>query len=876
MPEPDPKSTGDGKHDFFVSYTGTDERWATWIASEVEAAGYRVEIQAWDFRASGNFVHDMHQGIMQAPRLIAVLSPAYFASEFCEAEWAAYFKKDPNGDKHLILPVRIADFEVPGLLNARTYIDLVGLDEAAARKKLLDGIPTGRVKPAAKTPFPGAQAKAAPPFPGALSAIWTVPYPRNPFFTGRNELLRDLRQSLHAGRTVAVTQPVAVHGLGGVGKTQLAVEYAFAHHKEYDAVLWAVADSAETASANFAALVKPLGLPEAEAREQPAQVVAVQRWLQGRDRWLLVFDSVDSPEAERAVLDLLPPALAGHVLITSRRTDWPAEVAEVPVNLMAEEIAVKFLLDRVGKHAKDAGGADDARVVARALGCLPLALEQAAAYVGHCRITFREYLRRLEQSRVKLLHEKTPGLTRHPASVAETWLLSEQQLNVTARAILRLTGFLAPDDIPRSLYPADSKVLAEAVKALETEIVGQAPRLPSSVKKSRMAGGAPALQKPVPAEDALVELADHSLITLTPQAYSCHRLVQAVQTDRLDAPTTRRWTELALRLVDDAVPGDTNDVRTWPVMEPLRVHAEMIAAQADQLGITEPTARLMNQLGLFLKAKALHREAEPLYRRALAIDEQSFGPDHPNVAIRLNNLAQLLQATNRLADAEPLMRRALAILERSLGENHPNVASALNNLAQLLQATNRLKEAEPLMARVVTIFEKSFGENHPNVATALNNLASLLKATNRLKEAEPLMRRALAIDKQSFGPDHPKVAIRLNNLALLLQDTNRLKEAEPLMRRALAIDEQSFGPDHPEVATDLNNLARLLQDTNRLKEAEPLMRRAVEITVRFKVATGHEHPNQQLRLNNYARLLAAMGRSREQIQAEVRGIMGEG
>ena len=139
-------------------------------------------------------------------------------------------------------------------------------------------------------------------------------------------------------------------------------------------------------------------------------------------------------------------------------------------------------------------------------------------------------------------------------------------------------------------------------------------------------------------------------------------------------------------------------------------------------------------------------------RRALAIDEKSFGPDHPNVAIGLNNLAELLQATNRLAEAEPLMRRALAIDEKSFGPDHPDVAIRLNNLAQLLQATNRLAEAEPLMRRALAIDEKSFGPEHPNVARDLNNLAQLLQATNRLAEAEPLMRRALMIFKmRSLG-----------------------------------------------------------------------------------------------------------------------------
>jgi tetratricopeptide (TPR) repeat protein len=273
----------------------------------------------------------------------------------------------------------------------------------------------------------------------------------------------------------------------------------------------------------------------------------------------------------------------------------------------------------------------------------------------------------------------------------------------------------------------------------------------------------------------------------------------------------------------------------------------------------EDRATVLNNLALVLRATNRLAEAEPLYRQALAIDEHSYGPDHPDVAIDLNNLAGLLQATNRLAEAEPLMRRALAIDEHRFGPDHPDVARDLNNLAQLLKATNRLAEAEPLMRRALAIDEHRFGPDHPKVAIRLNNLAQLLQATNRLAEAEPLMRRALAIDEHRFGPDHPDVAIDLNNLAQLLQATNRLAEAEPLMRRALAIDEHGFGPDHPDVARDLNNLARLLQDTNQMEEAEPLSRRMLVILLKFTHATGHEHPHLRTAIGNYWQLLAETG-----------------
>ena len=182
---------------------------------------------------------------------------------------------------------------------------------------------------------------------------------------------------------------------------------------------------------------------------------------------------------------------------------------------------------------------------------------------------------------------------------------------------------------------------------------------------------------------------------------------------------------------------------------------EAVSRFSDYAGIAEPAARLMGTLGVYWHTRGQFRTAEPLYRRALAIDEERYGPDHPDVAIALSNLAFLLKATNRLDEAEPLYRRALAIVERSLGPDHPDVARTLNNLSQLLKATSRLGEAEPLMRRALAITEGSYGPDHFGVAACLNNLAPLLQATNRLDEAEPLMRRLVKILEVCSAPIIP-------------------------------------------------------------------------------------------------------------------------
>jgi tetratricopeptide (TPR) repeat protein len=688
--------------------------------------------------------------------------------------------------------------------------------------------------------------------------VHNVPYlSLGDWFKGREEVLKDLERGLAEGGAAAITQVQAVHGLGGIGKTRLAVEYAWraVRNERYGAVLFVRADSPEGLRSNLAGLAKEeaLNLPEKQAKDEEEQYQAVLRWLRdgvpvprpdagNKVPWLLVFDNADTEEAARALEDLLPVLTRGHVLITSRLRRWSAAVRLRDLGLLSPADAKDFLLDRTaGRRVETPDDAALAGKLAELLGRLPLALEQAAAYIGHQCCTFARYVEEWDAERERVLEwYDEQEMMKYPASVAVTWQRTFDRLKPFAKAMLRLAAFLAPDPIPLAMFEEGSGIVSDAVKLL----VG---------KKAAAHGASPML-------DAIGSLAAYCLITRQEKTFTVHRMVQEVIRTQVPPKERRAWIEKTLHVVNGYAPEESDDVRTWPVLDVLRPHAEVVAGLADDAGIVEPTTRLMSVLGTFLHYKGLYKEAERWKRRALEIDEASFGPDHPEVATDLNNLAQLLKATNRLSEAEPMMRRALEIGEASFGSDHPEVATDLNNLAGLLKDTNRLSEAEPLYRRALEIDEASFGPHHPNVARDLNNLALLLKATNRLSEAEPMMRRVLEIGEASFGPDHPTVAIRLNNLAGLLQATNRLSEAEPMAHRALEIDEASFGPDHPNVARDLNNLALLLQATNRLPEAEPLYRRALEID---EASFGPDHPNVARDLNNLALLLQDTNRLSE-------------
>ncbi len=617
-----------------------------------------------------------------------------------------------------------------------------------------------------------------------------------------------------------------------------------------------------------------------------------------------------------AVEDLLGElSLHGHVLITSRLNRWKGMVRPLELDVLSVDASAAYLLAATdGARKPRSSDAYDSGTLAQLLGQFPIELIQAASYINERGISFKRYMEIWNKSRPKAPPWIDELQVQYPASIVITWETSFQRLSERAKELLCILAWFGTDPIPESLLdaaflssagPARSGVnfLREATLKLRRYFL---------VTRSAVASGSgtASLREP------MLELRRYSLVTrdLDALTFSVDLLVQEVTRQRMSAETTLVSLLRALAWLNAGLQGNPQDVRTWSAIEPLVPHAEAAAEFAEDRSVHDGVGRLLSYCGQVNERRACYSLAEHLYRRELAIDEVSFGPYHPEVAVALNNLAGLLKATSRADEAEPLYRRGLKICEVSLGRDHPNaavvlnnlaemlsnkyrlaeaepmyrrvlaideaslepdhpdIAIGLNNLADLLRTTNRFAEAEPLLRRSLAIGVASFGPNDPIVAIRLNTLAELLSASNRLSEAEPLYRSALAIDEASLGPDHPKVAIRLINLAGLLKALNRLEEAEPLVRRAVEIDEASYGPDHPEVAIDLKNLAELLNETNRLREAENLLRRALVIFVGAPRATGYRHLHLLAVRNRYAGLLRKLGKTEPEVLAALREI----
>ena len=276
----------------FISYTQADRNWAEWIAWQLEEAGYETVLQAWHFGPGSNFVREMHQAAKTADRIVAVLSPEYERSAFCVTEWASAFVQDATGDDRKLVPIRVQPYQPSGLLASIVYVDVVDRDEATARRVLLEGL-RGARKPDTAPHFPGRQPRGESPprFPGTSHQLWLVPYRRNPYFVGREDVLEKLRQSLTQDGAAALGQTQSISGLGGIGKTQTAVEYAYRYRDDYEAVFFIRADTEAEILSGFGEIARRLDAGEAQDQEQ--LVDAVLAWLGESTGWLLIFDNAD-------------------------------------------------------------------------------------------------------------------------------------------------------------------------------------------------------------------------------------------------------------------------------------------------------------------------------------------------------------------------------------------------------------------------------------------------------------------------------------------------------------------------------------------------------------------------------------------------------
>jgi len=577
-----------------------------------------------------------------------------------------------------------------------------------------------------------------------------LPFPRNPFFTGREAQLEQLRQYLQVTGSVALTQPVSVSGLGGIGKTQLALEYAYRWYPEvYRTVLWVSAADEQALQAGYDELAHRLKLPGRYEQEVKTRIQAVKLWLKEHTNWLLIMDNADDLQLARS---FFPECKHGHILLTTR-SPFAGEIGARPLEIdkMEPEVGRLFLLKRT-RMLED----ETALELVKLLDGLPLALDQAGAYIEETRVSFAGYIDLYREARSRLLSswgplkDKNEGkYSDHPESVIVTFGLcftKARELHPLAKDILHFCAFLQPDAIPEELFQHDDSF------KLDTFAFN---------------GGIAALHR-------------YSLIkrNTQEQTLSIHRLVQAVLIDDMPPDVQNQWRERLVRTLNAAFPDFEYSNSRLLHLLPYFSFWEMWAK--DVLTLTIGEADLLHLAGLSLRARGQHSVAELILEAVVSIYFGHLGAKHPNTVYALTNLAVLKIVQGKTEQLDPEYLQGLTILGEQLDAEHPFTAKCLHNLGCIYLGQGEYEKAEPLLVRALSIQKTQLGAEHPDIAKSLHNLAVLYSWQGNYSQAEPLFQKALAIRKQHFGAEHPSTTVTLDSLACLYHEQGRHEQAETL------------------------------------------------------------------------------------------------
>ncbi len=614
-------------------------------------------------------------------------------------------------------------------------------------------------------------------------------------------------------------------GLGGVGKTQLAVEYAYRHANEYDVVWWLRAEEPALLAADFAELAFALRLRARTEPDQRLAVEAARRWLAQNSGWLLIFDSAREPAH---VAPYLATSGAGHVIITSRHASWRGLAIPIALRGLAREDSVSFLLGRSGRS--DDGSAE---LLAEALGDLPLALAQAAAYMEESGAPINLYLELFEKRRHELLRRSALGET--APTVSTTWDIAfeeAQSRSPAAGELLRLAAFLAADDIPREGLAPGAEYLPPAL--------------------------AEAVSDPLVLDEAIAALRRCSLIEAQESTLSVHRLVQAVVRDRLSDEEYAMWAEAAVRVVYEGLSADLEDAGTGsPDRGRFLPHVRPAADHAEAAGVArEVTEQLLSRAAKFQLETGAFIASRDLLEKALSIAEAIHGDDHAHVATILTKLSRVLGELDE-PEALTYAERALAIDMALYGEDHSSVARDYNNIAKVLRKRRDLAGAILNVERALAIDERLYGPDDPELIPRLNDLGFLRRVQGDLDGARQVLESALSRGETAWGRDHADLGSLLGNLADVLPELAererragntataraRLEEARGLLVRAVAIGEATYGPNHYVVSMRRNNLGLLLRDLGDIAGAYREISRALEI-MKKEVGPGHRRVSQ--------------------------------
>lgn len=695
--------------------------------------------------------------------------------------------------------------------------------------------------------------------PQDSSVIWNVPYRRNLFFIGREQVLNELQMLFHANHSGSVT--LALNGLGGAGKTQIAVEYTYRHHKDYRYILWVRGDKRDQLREDCHTIVA-----QVKPREKYERVTdTIKAWLRANTNWLLIVDNIDDLDLLRS---FVPATARGHILLTTRKQATGQIAHGIDICQMTRDEATLLLLRRIKALPQDTSLAyalpsdlEKARELAATLGYLPLALDQAGAYIEETGCSMADYLALYPEHYVTLLDKRGGFLSDHPASVRATFLQSIEKIehrNAIVADLLHFFAFLNPEQIPETLITDGAPEFSSTAQGLANE--------------------------PLLLNGAIAELRKYSLIrrNTDDKMLSLHPLVQAVLKSRLNVQRQREWIERTIRAINRAFP-DIEELQNWACCQQYMPHVQNCILLIERWNIVSAQAvRLLHQASIYLRIQAEYVEAERLHEQAVAMYtvvaatndeellpgyalrfwryyrcrkyanvgsemgkeleqiEQSLGTKHPYVATIRFNLAQLCYKLGKYSAAEQLFLQSLSIREQNVGLQHTCVACNFDGLGLIYLVRGRYDLAETNFQYALKIWEAVQTPKHPYIARSLNGLAQLSFSQGKYAKAEEYLRQEREMLAQVLPTHHPSLAYNLNDWATLCLAQGRYDQVEILLDQSQAHLDATVGLKHPIAARVFHTMARYQYVRSKYHRAESLLQRSLGIS---EQALGQQHPD---------------------------------
>jgi tetratricopeptide (TPR) repeat protein len=683
-------------------------------------------------------------------------------------------------------------------------------------------------------------------------------------FKGRDDLLGRLRDRLlsEAGESDEAlsshtTLRELLSGLGGVGKTRLAVEYAWRYQQEYTAVLFVTADSEESLRRNLSSLTGPmvLNLGEVQQGQEEDRIAAVVRWLVEHPRWCMILDNVDTREAAGAVKAMLARLSGGHILITSRLAsgEWGEDVEPLELDVLSPVDAKGFLLERTARRRTATTDDEDAAKLAKQLDGLALGLEQAGAFIEYRRCTIGEYLAKwcAGESGVKKWFNE--NAMHYPRSLAVTWETTMKTIGAEASALLNVLAWFSSSSIPEAvLTTPGSKAVMDSLLPPEC--------------------------RPCSPDDALAELAAFSMVRRSDDqgepCFSLHCVVQDIARTRAkQVSTSEQLLNAAVELFLAFAPVDSYRFENWPIWRLLIPHAEELwewmrpdppkeAAHKERPAV-RPDDRLLDAMALYYME---HHDAEDthhveLQRLSLHLKRERLDEHDPVVALAKNDLALMLSLTSA-EERESLYREALEDRIRAGGEESVGAAETMHNLGGHLALVGRWSDAEPLLKKAEAVFAKLNGPHHWRTLMTEMTLAMTCAVAGRIEEATAAARRSVDKKRRYLGAHHNDTLHSLSLFAQLLEISGKFAEATPVRREVADAADEVYGACDPRKVEAMYELASNLSAQGVSDDAIRVCRDALELRER------HLGPDHKATLDSLTRLTLVLSRYGHEAEAQ--------